>query len=251
MNSFASDGTFQTRTKTFDGNSELYVRFYCKNTTAIRYVDDVTIKYDDVVISYSDYCTTIVPGPADPVDNGDNTITLTTTTNMNGWRAFYDASQGYTANNAKVYVVSSNSTTKVTLSDIGSDIPAGTPVILKANTGLEITLTESTPATYTGDNELKVSTDGQNLGTVYRLGYGDNGVGFYQFTSSSAPAGIVYLENVNGAPSLGIEIGDATAIEAATKSQLTETVVYNLNGQRVAQPTKGLYIVNGRKVVVK
>ena len=27
--------------------------------------------------------------------------------------------------------------------------------------------------------------------------------------------------------------------------------VYNLNGQRVAQPTKGLYIVNGKKVIVK
>ena len=27
--------------------------------------------------------------------------------------------------------------------------------------------------------------------------------------------------------------------------------VYNLNGQRVNQPTKGLYIVNGRKVVIK
>lgn len=26
---------------------------------------------------------------------------------------------------------------------------------------------------------------------------------------------------------------------------------YNLAGQRVAQPTKGLYIVNGRKVVMK
>jgi hypothetical protein len=27
--------------------------------------------------------------------------------------------------------------------------------------------------------------------------------------------------------------------------------VYNLNGQRVAQPNKGLYIVNGKKVVIK
>ena len=26
---------------------------------------------------------------------------------------------------------------------------------------------------------------------------------------------------------------------------------YNLNGQRVVQPTKGLYIVNGKKIVVK
>jgi hypothetical protein len=226
--------------------------FYLLTSAGLR-IKDLTVTYraEATVVTYSEYCTTVVPGPSDPDVNGE-TVTLTTTANMNGWRAFYDENQGYTAENAKVYVVSSNSTTKVILSDIGSDIPAGTPVILKANTGLVITLTESTPAAYTGDNELNVSTDGQDLGTVYRLGYSDdNGVGFYQFTSSSAPAGIVYLENVNGAPSLGIEIGDATAIEAATKSQLTETVVYNLNGQRVAQPTKGLYIVNGRKVIIK
>ena len=27
--------------------------------------------------------------------------------------------------------------------------------------------------------------------------------------------------------------------------------VYNLDGQRVAQPTKGVYVVNGKKMVVK
>ena len=27
--------------------------------------------------------------------------------------------------------------------------------------------------------------------------------------------------------------------------------IYNLSGQRVSQPTKGLYIVNGKKVVLK
>ena len=31
----------------------------------------------------------------------------------------------------------------------------------------------------------------------------------------------------------------------------TDREVYNLAGQRVAQPTKGLYIVNGKKVVIK
>jgi surface protein len=30
-----------------------------------------------------------------------------------------------------------------------------------------------------------------------------------------------------------------------------EAITYNLNGQRVAQPTKGLFIVNGKKVVIK
>ena len=31
----------------------------------------------------------------------------------------------------------------------------------------------------------------------------------------------------------------------------TDGIYYNLAGQRVAQPTKGLYIVNGKKVVIK
>ena len=44
MGSF-SNGTYSTKTKTFDGTTEYYVRFHCYNTTAVRYVDDVTITY--------------------------------------------------------------------------------------------------------------------------------------------------------------------------------------------------------------
>ena len=47
--------------------------------------------------------------------------------------------------------------------------------------------------------------------------------------------------------------GEATAIEdieiAADKAVSGE--IYNLAGQRVAQPTKGIYIVNGKKVLIK
>ena len=38
--------------------------------------------------------------------------------------------------------------------------------------------------------------------------------------------------------------GESVAREAAAP-------IYNLNGQRVAQPSKGLYIVNGKKVIVQ
>ena len=44
MNTF-TNGSYRTVTKEFDGTQELYVRFRCNNTTAIRYVDDVTITY--------------------------------------------------------------------------------------------------------------------------------------------------------------------------------------------------------------
>ena len=45
---------------------------------------------------------------------------------------------------------------------------------------------------------------------------------------------------------------DVTGISniESTKSKV-DNVYYNLNGQRVAQPSKGLYVVNGRKVIIK
>lgn len=45
---------------------------------------------------------------------------------------------------------------------------------------------------------------------------------------------------------------NATAIKGITKGMAAGNITtYNLNGQRVAQPTKGLFIVNGKKVVMK
>lgn len=206
-------------------------------------------------ITIIDYCTTVPSNPSNPVDNGNGTITLTTTANMDGWRTFYDANQGYTADdNTTVYVASENTATKVTLSDIGSkNIPSGTPVILKTtDTSRQITLTEGNVPAFNGTNALYASTEGENLENVYRLGYGNNGISFYKYSTTSATAGIVYVPNVgSNAPSLNIEFGSgATSIETI-KSNDDMREVYNLNGQRIAQPTKGLYIVNGKKVVIK
>ena len=64
---------------------------------------------------------------------------------------------------------------------------------------------------------------------------------------------LVFGEEAN-APKLTIEIGDgATGINSIENGKLTidNSEVYNLAGQRVAQPTKGLYIKNGKKILVK
>ena len=39
------NGTYTTKSHVFDGTTKYYVRFHCYNTTAIRYIDDVTITY--------------------------------------------------------------------------------------------------------------------------------------------------------------------------------------------------------------
>jgi len=44
---------------------------------------------------------------------------------------------------------------------------------------------------------------------------------------------------------------DATGIHSIDNGQLTIDNVYDLSGRRVAQPSKGLYIINGKKVVLK
>jgi hypothetical protein len=43
----------------------------------------------------------------------------------------------------------------------------------------------------------------------------------------------------------------ATGIETVTKNVREDGVFYNLSGQRVANPQRGIYIVNGKKVVVR
>ena len=58
-----------------------------------------------------------------------------------------------------------------------------------------------------------------------------------------------------GAPAFTLAFGGETtdvSEKVIVKSEKFATApVYNLNGQRVSQPTKGLYIVNGKKVIIK
>ena len=44
---------------------------------------------------------------------------------------------------------------------------------------------------------------------------------------------------------------DPSGITTVRTEQKANGAVYNLSGQRLATPQKGLYIVNGRKVVMK
>ena len=86
-------------------------------------------------------------------------------------------------------------------------------------------------------------------------------VGFYYVnTTRNSGAGKAYLatttalaaENANArAAWIFDEEGETTGIAAVKASQKMNGEFFNLAGQRVAQPTKGLYIVNGKKVIMK
>lgn len=67
-----------------------------------------------------------------------------------------------------------------------------------------------------------------------------------QIGKDAAPA------DPSGAPALDIVIGEGTThINATLSDQVNDNVIYDLSGRRVVNPTTGLYIMNGKKVIIK
>ena len=60
-----------------------------------------------------------------------------------------------------------------------------------------------------------------------------------------------YLESA-GSDALSIAYDDETdGIHNVNRNESESSKCYTLSGQQVKQPTRGLYIVNGKKVLVK
>ena len=148
--------------------------------------------------------------------------------------------------------------TGLTASDAMTNVPAGTPVILKSgNSSVTATISSSTATnaplvttalrgTYT---DLAVTAE-----TDYFLGVDENKVGFYKWLGTTLKANRAYLPAsvlVSGVKGFTIDFNDETAIEEVNESETSQGRVYNLAGQRVSKPTQGLYIVNGKKVIIK
>ena len=83
-------------------------------------------------------------------------------------------------------------------------------------------------------------------------------VGFYRPEGFGVDAGRAYLQvltsSVSGVQSFtNLFDGETTAIDSITTTdeQTQDNVFYDLSGRRVSNPQRGLYIVNGKKVLVK
>ena len=145
---------------------------------------------------------------------------------------------------------------KVVLSSVkGKKIPAGTGIILEGSGDVTIPLTTDATDDITG-NQLQVSdgtVTGDESGTIYVLADGSNGVGFYRVENGSAiTAGKAYLSvPASSRQFIGFDDDTTTGINNIERAASDMEQYYDLQGRRVAQPTKGLYIVNGKKVVIK
>ena len=157
----------------------------------------------------------------------------------------------------KAYVATSTTTTSVAMQEVGA-VPSGTPLLLIAETtGQAYTIPASSSATAPQVNLLKAGDGTTVIGGSSRYDYVLKDGEFRRAAEGTVDKGKAYLhlESLpSNAAALTISIEGTTGIsevqDSGFKVQGSEAF-YNLSGQRVAQPAKGLYIVNGRKVVMK
>lgn len=147
----------------------------------------------------------------------------------------------------------------------GQTIPAGTGVLLKAETGTYTFKVSSETGSAVADNWLKGSdekatTEGGER--YYMLSLDANStagsVGFYwgapnggAFTNGAHKAYLCVKSGVAGAKTCYRFDGQTTAIDGtrADKPTTADGAVYNLAGQRVDRSYKGVVIKNGKKYI--
>ena len=156
----------------------------------------------------------------------------------------------------KAYMVLGHEGTTITKTQVTGTVPAGTGLLLNGVTAnIPVVASSSTDVSA---NKLKRGTGAgvatESGKTKYVLSHDGTAVKFLKVSEYDSPTvdkGKAYLEfnEVISARSLDFD-GDVTAIKNI-KVGSEDNVYYDLQGRRVLYPTKGLYIVNGKKVILK
>ena len=147
-------------------------------------------------------------------------------------------------------------------------VPAGVGLVLygEKDAGITIPVAESGTATALDGNllvgcptETVLNSETENYSNIYVLVNTDKRPEFQNVNnyigeghSVTIPAGKAYLQaSAASAPSFSLEFDDETTGIANIERTISDNQYYTLDGRRIAQPTKGLYIVNGKKVIIK
>lgn len=129
-----------------------------------------------------------------------------------------------------------------------------TPVIVKAEAGNYTFAASNVDPVVTVTNDLQGAYNevAQEPGcTYYVLAKGTDGVGFYKLSAGQTiPAGKAYIQVAGEAPAR-ISIGDDATSISVIEALETQGAIYNINGQEVKQTKSGLYIINGKKAIMK
>lgn len=249
----------------------IYVAAYMDNySNAIASVKNGSVKYSYDLREYF-----IVPEADGAVNvtlqRGTNLSTVkvgttnsTLTITSAGYATYVTKSDVSIPEGVEVYGVKVNDKSTIELISLEKDenIAKGTAILVKGEPGdYTFVATEHEAATISG-NKLIAVTEATTIedtsdDNYYALAQIDGKVGFYKIKAGvTIPAGKAVLHvNLTDAKQFYPldEAADVTAINglSAATTAATDSAFYTLQGVKTVKPSKGLYIHNGKKVIIK
>ena len=177
-----------------------------------------------------------------------------------GWATLYLGATARIPSDVEAYTVTTVNDGWVTLTQVKGVIPANTGIIVKANAGEYKLIVGETATADVTDNLLEGTLFNKNIEEeAYVLGIVDGVVGLYK----AEMAGGVWLNNANkaylpasavpnkSAAFYGFDWNGTTGIEDVVTENGAKAI-FDLTGRRVeAISAPGIYVVGGRKVLVK
>ena len=153
----------------------------------------------------------------------------------------------------KAYKVTKMTATQVTATEVSGQVAANTGLILKADADGSYDIPVVASGAAVEGNLLKAAVTDTEVAADKAYGI-YKGI-FRKLLAGTIPAGKAYLlaDDIASAPELTIDFGgEATGIaDVRGKMEDVRSDFFDLQGRKVAQPAKGLYIQNGRKVILK
>ena len=216
----------------------------------------------------------------DLTDNKYSVYTVNSSISSHGIGTFYASEAVVIPEGVKAYVATEkpsmngtdakgNATGVITMTELEGIIPANTGAVLRGaadtyefipsisyGTPVENNMLVGYEAATSGSNAEKGAVALPTDGSInYVLAVEDEVAAFYKKDKAFYVSNNKAYLNVPAttAQSISLRFGDegTTDIETSTLNPQPSTEVYDLMGRRVLTPAKGVYIVNGKKVIVK
>ena len=248
----------------FEADTWYRVIFVAENSIPTVYVDGVKVIGPATGMSEPDHWTMHEAALFFADNDGEESDVLTS--EIRFWNSALTASQvealggaGAEEAGAKSVIaytatVNSNDWAKwITMTELESDIPAYTPVVLQGEPGVyELSIIEDEIAPVEENDLIGTLKDIEAAGKYVLAKPEDKECGFYLAETGTLKAGKAYIEIPGPADVKALFFSfdeeDPTGI-ANVESVVENGLIYNLAGQRLNKVQKGINIINGKKVL--
>ena len=233
--------------KFYVGDVQVYDKFHLGYTLEAGTYDitGIVIVYNSTI----EICPTVEPVAV---------VSLTATIGDAKWATYVAADNVSFPTGCSAYIATAINETSVTLIEVLA-VAEGTPVVLNGEQGeYELEAVEEADCDDVTANMLRVVSADEAYtikSGVYVLTRVGGTVGFYAYEGTNGlPEGRVYLQPETADQSrnfLSLGNSEATGIVLNNAENGMSTEVFDLQGRRVEKVQKGLYIVNGKKMIIK